>query len=327
MKPFMEIKDEHGRTFKTLRVSLTSLCNFGCVYCVNSEDRGGVNDINSSSVLHLNYDKLAELVIHLHKSLKFESVRLTGGEPMLYQNLIPFIHILKSNGIENVKMTTNGFNLKLKAEGLAAAGVKDINISLDSVDPDIFRAISKRNSHKQVIEGIESALQNGIAVKLNAVIMRGLNENQILPLLEYAMMKNIGLRYLELMRMGHFYSHNFNDYFFPMNEILEVINNKYPIAPSAFRSPSATAKIFQLVNGYEFGIIANESEPFCSDCDRLRLDSSGHIYGCLSEEKSEYIADIAGDEIKLSEKLLEALKHKQPLKFKGSPLKMISIGG
>jgi len=80
-------------------------------------------------------------------------------------------------------------------------------------------------------------------------------------------------------------------------------------------------------NGYEFGIIANESEPFCSDCDRLRLDSSGNIYGCLSEEKSEYIADIADDEIKLSEKLLEALKHKQPLKFKGSPLKMISIGG
>jgi cyclic pyranopterin phosphate synthase len=86
-------------------------------------------------------------------------------------------------------------------------------------------------------------------------------------------------------------------------------------------------KYFKLESGYEFGIIANESEPFCSDCDRLRLDSSGNIYGCLSEEKSEYIADIAGDEIKLSEKLLEALKHKQPLKFKGSPLKMISIGG
>jgi GTP 3',8-cyclase len=327
MMPFMEIKDEHGRTFKTLRVSLTSLCNFGCVYCVNSEDRGGVNDINSRSVLHLNYDKLAELVIMLHKSLNFESVRLTGGEPMLYQNLIPFIQILKSYGIKNVKMTTNGFNLRMKAEELAAVGVKDINISLDSIDPDIFKVIARRNFHKQVVEGIDAAIQNGISIKLNAVIMRGLNENQVLPLLEYAMMKKIGLRYLELMRMGHFYSKNFNEYFFPMNEILEVINNKYPLVPSAFRSPSATAKIFQLKDGYEFGIIANESEPFCSDCDRLRLDSSGNIYGCLSEEKSEYIADIAGDEIKLSEKLLEALKHKQPLKFKGSPLKMISIGG
>jgi cyclic pyranopterin phosphate synthase len=327
MKPLMEIKDEHGRTFKTLRVSLTSLCNFGCVYCVNSEDKGGMNDIYSSTMPHLDYKVLAELVIQLHKSLQFESVRLTGGEPMLYQNLIPFIQILKSSGIKNVKMTTNGFNLKQKAEGLALAGVKDINISLDSVDPEIFKVIARRNMHRQVIEGIEAAIKNGISVKLNAVIMRGLNENQVLPLLEYAMQKNIGLRYLELMRMGHFYSENFNEYFFPMGEILSVISNKYPLATSVYRNPSATAKIFQLENGYEFGIIANESEPFCSDCDRLRLDSSGNIYGCLSEEKSEFIADIAGDEIKLTEKLIESLKHKQPLKFKGSPLKMISIGG
>ena len=327
MMPIMEIKDEHGRTFKTLRVSLTSLCNFGCVYCVNSEDKGGMNDIYSTSMPHLVYNELAELVIHLHKILHFESIRLTGGEPMLYQNLIPFIQILKSSGIKNVKMTTNGFNLKQKAEGLALAGVKDINISLDSMDPVVFKAIARRNFHKQVIEGIESAIDNGIAVKLNAVIMRGLNERQVLPLLEYAMSKNIGLRYLELMRMGHFYSKNFNEYFFPMDDILSMVSTKYPLAASAYRNPSATAKIFQLDNGYEFGIIANESEPFCSDCDRLRLDSSGNIYGCLSEEKSEFISDIAGDEIKLSEKLIEALKHKQPLKFKGSPLKMISIGG
>ena len=286
-----------------------------------------MNDIYSSTMPHLDYKVLAELVNQLHKILHFESVRLTGGEPMLYQNLIPFIQILKSSGIKNVKMTTNGFNLKQKAEGLALAGVKDINISMDSMDPEIFKIIARRNFHKQVIEGIEAAIQNGISVKLNAVIMCGLNENQVLPLLEYAMSKNIGLRYLELMRMGHFYSKNFNEYFFPMDDILSVISNKYPLATSAYRNPSATAKIFQLENGYEFGIIANESEPFCSDCDRLRLDSSGNIYGCLSEEKSEFISDIAGDEIKLSEKLIEALKHKQPLKFKGSPLKMISIGG
>lgn len=327
MKSCMEIKDQYERSFKTLRVSLTNVCNFGCVYCVNSEDKGGMNEINSGSLSHLNYDELALLVIHLHKYLHFESVRLTGGEPMLYQNLIPFIELLKYNGIKNVKMTTNDYNLKQKAKALAAAGVKDINVSLDSIDPDIFRIIARRNFHQHVVDGIVAALDNGISVKLNAVIMCGLNENQVLPLLEYAMSKNIGLRYLELMRMGHFYSKNFNEYFFPLKEILSVIGSKYTLLPSAYRKPSATARIYQLGNGYEFGIIANESEPFCSDCDRLRLDSSGNIYGCLSEEKSEYIADIAGDEIKLSEKLFEALKHKQPLKFKGSPLKMISIGG
>lgn len=327
MKSFMEIKDQYGRRFKTLRVSLTNVCNFGCVYCVNSEDKGALNDITSGSLSHLNYDELALLVIRLNKYLHFDSVRLTGGEPMLYQNLIPFIVLLKCNGINSVKMTTNGYNLKQKAKGLAAAGLMDINVSLDSVNPEVFRIIARRNFYQHVVDGIEAAIDNGISVKLNAVIMRGLNENQVLPLLEYAMSKNIGLRYLELMRMGHFYSKNFNEYFFPMEEILSAISSKYPLLPSAYRKPSATARMYQLENGFEFGIIANESEPFCSDCDRLRLDSSGNIYGCLSEEKSEYIADIAGDEIILSEKLFEALKHKQPLKFKGSPLKMISIGG
>jgi cyclic pyranopterin phosphate synthase len=323
----MEIKDQHGRTFKTLRISLTNLCNFGCVYCVNSDDKGEVNEVNSSPLLHLDYNVLAEYVILLHKVLNFESVRLTGGEPMLYQNLIPFIHILSSNGIKSIKMTTNGFSLKQKAEALAAAGVKDINVSLDAVDPDVFRTVAKRNFLKQVLDGIDAAQHNSISVKLNSVIMRGLNENQILPLLDYAMSKNIALRYLELMRMGHFYSKNFNENFFPMKEIITTISTKYTLHPYNYRNPSATARIFQLENGFEFGIIANESEPFCSDCDRLRLDSSGNIYGCLSEEKSEYIGSIVHDEVKLSEKLLEALKHKQPLKFKGSPLKMISIGG
>jgi GTP 3',8-cyclase len=323
----MEIKDQYGRTFKILRVSLTNLCNFGCVYCVNSDDKGGVNEINASPLSHLDYKELAENVILLHKILHFDTVRLTGGEPMLYQNLIPFIEILRANGIKNVKMTTNGFSLKQKSEALAAAGLREINVSLDAVDPVVFKAVSKRNSLTQVLTGIDSAIKQSISVKLNAVIMRGLNENQILPLLDYAMSKNISLRYLELMRMGHYYSKNFDENFFPMKEIIQVIGSKYPVHPSAHRNPSATARIFQLEKGYEFGIIANESEPFCSDCDRLRLDSSGNIYGCLSEEKSEYIADIVNDEVKLSQKLMEALKHKQPLKFKGSPLKMISIGG
>jgi GTP 3',8-cyclase len=323
----MLIKDQYGRQFKSLRVSLTSLCNFGCVYCVNSEDKGGINDIHPHTITHLNYNELAENVIRLNNLLQFESVRLTGGEPMLYQNLIPFIKVLKSNGIKKVKMTTNGFSLKNKAKELADAGLKEINISLDSVDPVVFKAIAKRNFMTQVLDGIDAALQNGMSVKLNAVIMRGLNESQVIPLLEYAMSKNVALRYLELMRMGHYYSHNFNENFFSMNEIVNVIQTKYPLSPVVYRNPSATARIFQLENGYEFGIIANESEPFCSDCDRLRLDSAGNIYGCLSEEKSEFIADIVHDELKLSDKLLEALKHKQPLKFKGSPLKMIEIGG
>ena len=322
----MDIIDEHGRTFRTLRLSLTNACNFRCVYCVNGDSKAGIETLPAGAA-KLHYTVLAGIVKKLSGILDLDPVRLTGGEPLLYTDLIPLIKELQLFGIKNIKMTTNAYLLAQKADALAKAGVKDINVSLDALDEDIMAQITKGNYIQQVLEGIDAAISAGIRIKLNAVIMRGINENQIIPLLEYAMDKNVGLRYLELMRMGHFYSGRFDEYFFPQNAILENIEAKYPVRSDAIRNPSATAKLWTLENGFEFGIIANESEPFCSDCDRLRLDNTGHIYGCLSETKSEFIADISDDNNALTEKLMEALKHKQPLKFKGSPLTMISIGG
>ncbi len=319
----MNIIDEHGRTFRTLRVSLTDMCNFRCVYCVNGD--AGSTPLPASA--RLSYIELAELIKQLSSLLDIETVRLTGGEPLLYSDILPLTELLQANGTKSIKMTTNGYLLKQKAEALAAAGIKEINVSLDAIDEEIFAKVAKGNYLKKVLEGIDAAIKNGIAVKLNAVVMRGLNESQIVPLLEYAMSKQIGLRYLELMRMGYLFSSKFDEYFFPQQEILDMIAVKYPLSSSPSRNPSATAKYWKLENGYEFGIIANESEPFCSDCDRLRLDNFGNVYGCLSEIKSEYIADIGNNEVALTEKLILALTHKQPLKFKGSPLRMISIGG
>lgn len=322
----VKIEDDHGRQFKTLRVSLTNACNFGCVYCVNGEDKGGINASSANASAALSHGALAEIVIALHTILGFTAVRLTGGEPMLYADLLPFIEALTSGGIRNIKMTTNGFLLKQKAAALRAAGVRDINVSLDAVDAGVFAAMAKRNLLPQVLEGIETALASGIEVKLNAVIMRGVNEGEILPLLDYAVERTMELRYLELMRMGHFYSKNFDTYYFPMSEICDVIRTRHELTP-LHRGPSATAQRWRLENGAVFGVIANESEPFCSDCDRLRLDSFGNIYGCLSDEKKEYVGDSAANGAALVERLRLALTHKQPVKFKGSPLTMISIGG
>jgi cyclic pyranopterin phosphate synthase len=320
----MELRDKYGRSFRTLRVSLTGACNFGCVYCVNGEDKGGLNTAGAQTSLP--YAELAKIVVRLHDLLHFHDVRLTGGEPTLYHELMPFLSALTSNNISNIKMTTNGYLLKQQARDLFASGIRHINVSLDAVEAKTFAAITKRNLLPQVLEGIDVALQAGITVKLNAVVMHGINENQILPLLEYAMEKKIELRYLELMRMGHFYSKNFDRYYFSMKEIGDVIQTKYTITALS-RKPSATAQRWQLENGYTYGIIANESQPFCSDCDRLRLDSYGTIYGCLSDERREYIADCLQNEALLNERLQLALLHKQPVKFKGSPLKMIAIGG
>lgn len=320
------IEDEHGRSFRTLRVSITNACNSGCVYCVNGEDKGGINTLRIDAPAPLTHSVLAELVLTLHRVLRLNTVRLTGGEPTLYYGLIPFIRTLKANGIETITMTTNGFLLKQLSAGLAEAGVRDINVSLDAMDPKIFTAVAKRAMLPHVLEGIAAARDCGIGVKLNAVIMRGVNENQILPLLDYAIQGRMELRYLELMRMGHFYSKNYDRYFFSMNEICRTIASAHVLTP-LHRSPSATAQRWRLEDGNVFGIIANESEPFCSDCDRLRLDSFGNIYGCLSDEKREYVGDSTLDEQVLTERLQQALTHKQPIKFKGSPLTMISIGG
>ncbi len=320
------IADEHGRSFRALRVSLTNACNFGCVYCVNGEDKGGINAPDATAAVPLTHTGLAEIVLALNRLLGLKAVRLTGGEPTLYADLIPFIRTLTANGIDNIKMTTNGFLLKQKAEELALAGVREINVSLDAVEPGIFAAIAKRTMLPQVLEGIRAARDCGLKVKLNAVIMRGINEGQILPLLDYAVEGAMELRYLELMRMGHFYSKNFDRYFFSMGEICSTIEGAHVLTP-LHRGPSATAQRWRMENGTEFGIIANESEPFCSDCDRLRLDSFGNMYGCLSDEKREYVGESARDEQALKARLTHALTHKQPLKFKGSPLTMISIGG
>jgi cyclic pyranopterin phosphate synthase len=204
--------------------------------------------------------------------------------------------------------------------------LKSINISLDAIDEVVFEEMAKRKGLSRVLEGIESCLENGIQVKLNTVIMKGLNDSQVLPLFEYAKAKGISIRYLELMRMGHLFSRKFDDYFYSQNQILEAISQKYDFVEMD-RKPSATANVWQTTDGFEFGIIANESEPFCKDCDRLRLDMKGHLYGCLSENKSVSIFDNKMTDSYLWKVLQEALAHKQPVKFRGSSLTMIGIGG
>lgn len=312
--------DLYGRTFKTLRVSLTNTCNFGCAYCVDGET---VEHKTPQS--QLTSAQLAEVIKNLHEKLDFDTIRLTGGEPTLYRELIPLVRKLSKLNVP-LKMTSNGFLLSKMAKQLADAGLESINISLDAIDEAVFEKMAKRKGLSQVLEGIESCLENGIQVKLNSVIMKGLNDSQVLPLFEYAKAKEISIRYLELMRMGHLFSRKFDDYFYSQNQILEAIARKYDFVEME-RRPSATANLWQTSDGFKFGIIANESEPFCKDCDRLRLDMKGQLFGCLSENKSVPISEHKMDNEELEQVLKEALAHKQPVKFTGSSLTMIGIGG
>ncbi len=316
------VKDIYGRSFKTLRVSLLNNCNLGCVYCTMGDSEvqpGGASKKSSFSP-----GDLIQTIGRLHDALGLDVIRLTGGEPLLYQQLLPIIKGIAVLGISEIKLTTNGFLLERLAKPLKEAGMKSVNVSLDAVDEDIFFLMSKRHNVQRIIKGIDEAIAAGLEVKLNVVLMKGINESQIIPLLSLAFERGIDIRFLEVMAMGHLYN-SANKYLVTRDEILQTIGSNFDFVP-LIRKSSATASYWQTAKGYKFGIIANESAPFCHDCNRLRLDSEGNIYGCLSSDQPISIKNIT-DKNQLQLKLTEALQQKQALKFTGSSLSMLNIGG
>ena len=323
----IKIEDQSGRRFEKLRVSLLNTCNFSCVYCV-SEENGGMPVIRGTKTpagQKLGPGELITLIEAVHRLTHLKSIRLTGGEPLLYPHLYQLIQSFQTMGIHDIRMTTNAFYLLGNAKRLFDAGVRAVNISVDAIDPLIFNRIARYHNTAMVFKGIDAAVKAGLHVKLNAVIMRGKNDSQIIPLLEYATELGVKIRFLELMKMGHLY-HAENGLFFSQKEILATIQEKYAVETLP-REYAATANYWRASNGGTFGIIANESAPFCRDCNRLRMDSSGIFYGCLSNSRGEKIAPYIHDESLLAEKLMGLLRLKQPVKFRGSELSMRNIGG
>ena len=321
------IQDKLGRRFEKLRISLLNSCNFSCVYCVSEEigEMSVLKPAESNPNEQLSVDKFTRLITAVHRLTKLKSIRLTGGEPLLYPNLFPLVRNIQKIGITDIRLTTNAFFLKENASKLFDAGVKSVNISVDAIDEDVFSKIARHSNTSRVFQGIEAAVKSGMQVKLNAVIMRGKNDSQIIPLLDYATNLGVKIRFLELMKMGHLY-HSKNGLFFPEKEILDVIQEKHNIEKLP-RKKAETAHYWRTSNDGIFGIIANESTPFCHDCNRLRMDSRGYFFGCLSNAHGEKLAPYISNDFLLTEKLKGLLLLKQPVKFHGSELSMRNIGG
>jgi GTP 3',8-cyclase len=322
--PMMTVlNDKYGRTFRTLRVSLLQQCNLGCVYCVSGEE-----ELKQANTSHegrsLAVDELLTVIRRLHGRLGLTTIRLTGGEPLLYPGLASLVSGIRAAGIPDVRLTTNGFLLERQAAVLTEAGLEAVNISLDAVEEAVFFRMSRRHSADRVIRGIDAAIRAGLKVKLNAVVMKGVNDTQILPLLELAFSRGLRLRFLEVMAMGHL-QHEAGRFLVSQEEILRVVGERYRLEPLT-RAASSTARYWRTEEGHVFGVIANETEPFCRDCDRLRLDSQGRIYGCLSSNKPIGL-ELGEDEESWDRKLAAALEQKQPLRFTGSDLSMLKIGG
>lgn len=310
------IRDKQGRHFKSLRLSVLPYCNFACVYCTESER----NTIIPTDLMQPK--AFLNLISKINPYLNLHSVRITGGEPTLYKPLAELIYRLKEYGIPKVHLTTNGALLPKLVPELKQAGLDSINVSLDAIDPLIFYQLSRKDHLDRTLAGISAANDAGLFVKLNCNVLKGLNDSQIVPLLDFASQNGLIIRYLELMEMGPLYGKDHKKHLLPAREILRKIEASYSLKELP-RKRSATARYWKTGQGHHFGIIGNYSMPFCSDCNRLRMDHTGKIYGCLSNSFGSSISDSTN----LQEVLALELNKKQNLRFQGSPLSMKAIGG
>jgi GTP 3',8-cyclase len=271
------LRDSFGRPIRDLRISVTDRCNFRCTYCMPFDEYVW---IDRSEIL--TFEEITRLV-RLFVNLGVDKVRLTGGEPLVRRDLERLIAGLSSiSSLEDICLTTNGALLAEQAQTLAAAGLNRINISIDTLDPEKFRRITKRGDLSQVLEGLRTAQRCGLKpIKINAVVERGVNDDDIIPLVEFSRENGLAIRFIEYMDVGN--SNNWiTEKMVPKREILEVINARYPLREVGRDDDSAPSVDYQFVDGQgDVGVIASVTEPFCASCTRARLTADGKLVTCL----------------------------------------------
>ncbi|MFK8032439.1 MAG: GTP 3',8-cyclase MoaA [Gammaproteobacteria bacterium] len=277
-----ELRDAFGRQVTYLRMSVTDRCDFRCRYCMDENPAF----LPRKSVLSL--EELA-LIGKAFIGLGVTKIRLTGGEPLVRRDMLWLVQQLGAEeGLHDFAMTTNGSQLAKQANALAAAGLHRLNVSVDTLDADTFKDLTRIGDLAQVLDGIEHARRAGFRrIKLNSVVMRGFNDQQILPLIDYVLERGMDISFIEEMPLGVVTDHSRKDAFISSQEIRDSIATRYPLASSTFTSggPSRYWKI----DGYEnsrIGFISPHSENFCSTCNRVRLTAEGKLLLCLGHENA-----------------------------------------
>jgi cyclic pyranopterin phosphate synthase len=271
------LHDGHGRPIGDLRVSVTDRCNFRCQYCMPAE---GLPWLERSELL--TFEEIERLV-GLLVPLGVRSVRLTGGEPLVRRELPKLIAMLSAiDGLVDLSLTTNGYLLERMAGPLAAAGLRRINVSLDSLSRDRFFQLTRRDSLPRVLAGLQSLERYPelTPVKVNCVAMRGFTEDEVIPFARLARRTRYQVRFIEFMPLDadHAWS---EDRVLTGREIREMINQVYPLEPIG-RESHATARRYRFRDGKgEIGFVNPISEPFCADCNRIRLTAEGKFRTCL----------------------------------------------
>jgi cyclic pyranopterin phosphate synthase len=321
------IVDRQGRRFRNLRISLTAACNYACTYCVPDGKRlvAAQNELSADAMLRG--------VAYLIEAAGIERLRITGGEPLVSPKLDTLLRGVSQLGLADISLTSNGQLLARKLPLLQECGIRRLNISLDTLDAAAFRSIARGGDLASVLQGLGEARAAGMQIKVNMVPLRGQNLDQVLPMLDYCLANGFELRFIELMRMGHLARDNqtFQRQFVGMPELLALIGSRYDYE-QADAPVDATALRYAIPSVGHFGVIANESVPFCRTCSRLRLSSTGWLHGCLSSSNRHYVGDLLDKPRHqalpaLQGLLVKALADKQDVAFSGGVTVMKIIGG
>jgi GTP 3',8-cyclase len=324
--------DGHGREITDLRVSVTDRCNFRCQYCMPAE---GLPWLDREEILR--FEEIERLV-RVMAEMGVTDLRLTGGEPLVRREFPRLVAMLAAvPGIEDLSLTTNGYLLDRQADALVEAGITRVNVSIDSLERDRFFQLTRRDSLPQVLRGLEAIASHERVrpIKVNAVALRGFTEEEALPFADFARSTSFQVRFIEFMPLDgdHAWS---RDQVLTGDELRRIIDRVYPLEEEP-REPHSTARVFRFADGRgEIGFINPVSEPFCADCNRIRLTADGKLRTCLFSLHETDLRDPlragAGD-AELETVIREAvwrkeLKHRvgEP-GFRQPPRTMSAIGG
>ncbi len=275
----MKALDRFGRPLGSLRLSVTDRCNMRCGYCMPNEE---YTWLPRSSIL--SFEELNRLA-GVFASLGAQKVRLTGGEPLLRHDLAGLVRLLAAQPVVNdLALTTNGMLLSDQAEGLRDAGLRRVTVSLDTLSPGRLKAFARTDRHASIIDGIEAARRHFSSVKLNSVVLRGYNDDEVVALLEFAVERQLELRYIEYMDVGGATGWD-RQQVVSRAEILDRIAQRFGRPEPVDGRGQAPAETFRLPGGSQFGIIGSTTAPFCGSCDRSRITADGTWYLCLYADR------------------------------------------
>ena len=301
-----QLIDSFGRRVTYVRLSVTDRCDFRCVYCMSEE----MTFLPRAQVLTL--EEIAQ-VAQAFTELGVEKIRLTGGEPLVRRNIEQLVSSIGAlPGLRDFAMTTNGAGLRRHAEALRHGGMKRLNISLDSLDPERFRRLTRTGDLDKVLDGISAARQAGFErIKLNAVVLKGRNEDEVLDLVEFSRAEGLDISFIEEMPLGDVSDHSRAETYCSSDEVRERIEQRYPLMATT-EATAGPSRYYRMEDSEtRVGFISPHSHNFCASCNRVRVTVEGRLLLCLGNEHSVDLRAVLrrypGDLEKLKAAIVEAM--------------------